>query len=292
MSLYDLLWPHGPAVAVLIGGGGKTSLMARIAGEASRRGLPLLLSTTTRLQRPCPISAASLHVGSRPPDLYRPGNSSQDNSSLNNSSLNNSSLNNSLPGDSLPGDSTRVRPVLWVDTECAGGSKWSGPPLQTLESFLIESQRAGELPAVLIEADGSSGRPVKASGPDEPVIPCCVDTIAVIIGLSALGRPVGEKMVHRLEPFLRATKASPGDIITPELLIRLIAHPEGSFKGARTGMRRLLILNQADTGEDVRQAVRIAESIISGDSAGSGKIETVAVTSLHNNIPIRGIISI
>ncbi|MCK5248984.1 MAG: putative selenium-dependent hydroxylase accessory protein YqeC [Spirochaetaceae bacterium] len=282
MSLYDLLWPHGPAVAVLIGGGGKTSLMARIAGEASRRGLPLLLSTTTRLQRPCPISAASLHVGSRPPDLYRPGNSSQDNSSLNNSS----------PGDSLPGDSTRVRPVLWVDTECAGGSKWSGPPLQALEAFLIESQQAGEPATVLIEADGSAGRPVKAPGPDEPVIPRYADTIAVITGLSALGRPVGEKMVHRLEPFLRATKASPGDIITPELLIRLIAHPEGSFKGARTGMRRLLILNQADTGEDVRQAVRIAESIISGDSAGSGKIETVAVTSLHNNIPIRGIISI
>lgn len=282
MSLYDLLWPHGPAVAVLIGGGGKTSLMARIAGEASRRGLPLLLSTTTRLQRPCPISAASLHVGSRPPDLYRPGNSSQDNSSL----------NNSTPGVSLPGDSTRVQPVLWVDTECAGGSKWSGPPLQALEDFLIENRRTGEPAAVLIEADGSAGRPVKASGPDEPVIPRCVDTIAVIIGLSALGRPVGEKTVHRLEPFLRATKASPGDIITPELLIRLIAHPEGSFKGARTGMRRLLILNQADTGEDVRQAVRIAESIISGDSAGSGKIETVAVTSLHNNIPIRGIISI
>ncbi len=259
MSLYDLLLSgEGNAVA-LIGGGGKTSLMARIAEESVQRNLPVIISTTTKLQRPCPIPAAELYLGSSSPEPA------------------------SLTG--------RGRPVLWVGGEYAKGDKWIGPPREALEACIEESP-AIRRRAVLIEADGSAGRPVKAPGSDEPVIPRGVTTVAAIIGLSALGRPVSEMTIHRLENFLRITGASPGDIITPELLIRLIAHPEGSFKGVLPGIRRLLIINQVDSDNQLPGALALGESALTASGSSSSPIVTAVVTSLRNNKPIRGIISI
>ncbi len=259
MSLYDLLLSgEGKAVAV-ISGGGKTSLMARIAEESLQRNLPVIINTTTKLQRPCPIPAAELHIGSSP-----------------------------LETESFTG---RGRPVLWVGGEYADGDKWIGPPREALEACIAESS-AIRRRAVLVEADGSAGRPVKAPGSDEPVIPRGVATVAAIIGLSALGRPVSEMTIHRLENFLRITGASPGDIITPELLIRLIAHPEGSFKGVLPGIRRLLIINQVDSDAQLPGALALGESALTAAGSSSSPIAAAVVTCLRNNKPIRGIISI
>jgi len=67
---------------------------------------------------------------------------------------------------------------------------------------------------LLIEADGSRQRPLKAPASHEPVIPNWVDTVAVVAGLSALGSPLTEKWVHRPERFAALSGLSPGEIIT------------------------------------------------------------------------------
>jgi probable selenium-dependent hydroxylase accessory protein YqeC len=259
MSLYDLLLSGEGSAAALIGGGGKTSLMARIAEESIQRNLPVILSTTTKLRRPCPIPAAKLHIGSSSPEP--------------------ASFNR------------RGRPVLWVGGEYADGDKWIGPPREALEACIEESPaiRGG---AVLVEADGSAGRPVKAPGSDEPVIPRGVTTVAAVIGLSALGRPVSEMTIHRMENFLRITGASPGEVITPELLIRLIVHPEGSFKAVPPGIRRLLIINQVDSDDQLPGALALGESALTEAGSSNSAIAAAVVTCLRHNKPIRSIISI
>lgn len=100
---------------------------------------------------------------------------------------------------------------------------------------------------VLVEADGAAGRSVKAPAPHEPVIPGCADAVFGVMGLDCLELPAGPDIVFRLERFLAVTGLSSGDPITPEALRALENHPEGLFKGAPGGARRVAFHNKADT---------------------------------------------
>lgn len=253
MNFYNLFFDETRRSAAVIGGGGKTTLLAGIAEAALEMNKPLVLSTSTKLQRPCPIPSATLFESMAPPEGME--------------------LISGKP------------PVLWVGEKTPNGNKWAGPPIETLESYVSRANSNREM-SIIIEADGSAGRPIKAPGPDEPVIPVGTATVAAVIGLSALGRPVSEQTVHRLEPFLKITGASTGDIITTEMLVQLILHPEGSFKGTTSGMRRILIINQADTPQDILNAKSIAETA-AGDQL---KIDMVIISSLRNDYKIRSII--
>lgn len=257
MNLYDIFFNENRRSAALVGGGGKTTLMAGIARDAATLNQPLVVSTSTKLQRPCPIPRMTLHESSSPPEES--------------------------------GCSAESHPVLWVGTKTPAGDKWIGPPIENIESFISHSDSSGK-PAVLVEADGAAGRPIKAPGPDEPVIPRGTATVAALMGFSALGRPVSEESVHRLIPFLKITGASPGDIISPEMLIRLILHPEGSFKGCDSEMRRLLIINQADSPRDVLDAEKIAEMAMDAASKEALKIDMAIVSALRNDYRIWSII--
>lgn len=102
---------------------------------------------------------------------------------------------------------------------------------------------------VLVEADGAAGRSVKAPETHEPVIPGCADLVVGLIGLDALGKPADAATVHRLEAFLRVTGLSEGECISEQALKALAAHPDGLFKGAPDGARRVAFHNKADLGE-------------------------------------------
>lgn len=65
---------------------------------------------------------------------------------------------------------------------------------------LHEICRERSLP-MLIEADGSRRKPLKAPSDHEPPIPDFVKTVVVVAGLSALGQPLNERTVHRVELF-------------------------------------------------------------------------------------------
>ena len=45
---------------------------------------------------------------------------------------------------------------------------------------------------IIVEADGSAGRPLKAHRSFEPVIPACSTMVVGVVGASGLGRPVSE----------------------------------------------------------------------------------------------------
>ena len=68
---------------------------------------------------------------------------------------------------------------------------------------------------VLVEADGSRQRPLKAHAGHEPVIPACSRQVICVVGLSGLHRPVSES-VHRPELFCPMVGCTPEDEATPE----------------------------------------------------------------------------
>lgn len=276
MDFLDLLCPTGTGVTALVGAGGKTSILDRISREAAVREATLQLTVTTKLQRPCPIEADRIHSGS---DF----------------------------GEPWPRAGERV---LWVGEPVAGGKKWSGPELSAIENLIVTRP---EFP-IFIEADGAACRPVKAPGEGEPVIPAGTDTVAAVIGLSAIGRPIGKDLVHRLDSFLAVSGAQIGDPLGPEHLIKLIAHPKGSFKDCPDSARKIVILNQADTTDNSaavtvageKTAVKPIDERAAGKAFGGEVVEclteglieaglvgiTLVICSIVHNPPIWSIVDL
>lgn len=126
-----------------------------------------------------------------------------------------------------------------------GSGRLAGLPGTLLERLLRLAQVLSV--PLLIEADGSRQLPVKAPAAHEPVIPTFVDTVVVLAGLSALGKPFSSQTVHRPEEFARLSSLSSGEVIDAGALRRVLVHAEGGLKGIPPGARRILLLNQADT---------------------------------------------
>lgn len=101
---------------------------------------------------------------------------------------------------------------------------------------------------VLVEADGSRGLPLKAHLPHEPVIPPEARRTILLAGASAFFRPAGEA-VHRPEQFCRLTGAAPTDPVRAENLASLILGE---------GLGDTIFINQAESGEALREARRLA----------------------------------
>lgn len=126
---------------------------------------------------------------------------------------------------------------------------------------------------LLVEADGSRQRPLKAPAGHEPVIPPFVDHVVVVAGLSALGKPLTEQWVHRVEYFAGLSGLNEGEQISSEAILRVLLDPSGGLKGIPVGVKKMCLLNQADNPQLQSKAKRIAISLIP-------EYEAVIVTSL------------
>jgi molybdenum cofactor cytidylyltransferase len=116
--------------------------------------------------------------------------------------------------------------------------------------------------ALLIEADGARMCPLKAPAEHEPAIPNFVDEVIVLSGLSGLGKPLTSEWVHRPEEFAGLSGLSMGETITPQAIASVMVHPQGGLKNIPASVRRVALLNQADTPGLQAQAYRIADQLI------------------------------
>ena len=102
---------------------------------------------------------------------------------------------------------------------------------------------------LLIEADGSRQKSIKAPASHEPPIPEFTDTVIVLAGLATIGKSLDEENVHRPEIFSQLSGTPVGETITPKEIISVLTHPQGGLKNIPTHARRIALLNQADTSE-------------------------------------------
>jgi molybdenum cofactor cytidylyltransferase len=155
--------------------------------------------------------------------------------------------------------------VILITGTPAGEDRVSGLNLANIDSVydLAERQR---LP-LLIEADGSRLHPIKAPAAHEPIIPQSVDTVIVSAGLSALGKPLSPEWVQRPDLVARITGLSPGDSITEDAFEALMNSPAGGLKDIPESVRRIALLNQADSFKLQTSANHIAKNILTSYNA-------------------------
>ncbi len=223
----------GPAIA-FVGAGGKTTAIFQLAHE-------LTLNDRKSQEKPAVIVTATTHLHIdqvRLADSHWIGDGPED----------------------LAGLEENLHGVVLV-TGPVNGDRTAGLN-DSLLLWLREFCRSHSLP-LLIEADGSRQRPLKAPAGHEPVIPEWAETVVVVAGLTGLGKPLSEEVVHRPEIFARLSGLKVGEMITPEALIRVLTHPSGGMKNIPTRARRVALLNQADSPALQAQAKMIAQGLLS-----------------------------
>ena len=155
-------------------------------------------------------------------------------------------------------------------------------------TWLREVCENNSLP-LLIEADGSRQKPLKAPAEHEPAIPEFVDLVVQVAGLTGLEKPLNDGIVHRHKIFGNLVGLEMGETIMPEALTRVLTHPIGGLKNIPAVARRVVVLNQADTPELQAQADTIAEYLLPAyHSVIVASLKKEQIHAVHE--PIAGII--
>jgi molybdenum cofactor cytidylyltransferase len=152
-----------------------------------------------------------------------------------------------------------LKGVILVTSEVNGGRL--RPINDPLANWLKQFCDYHSIP-LLMEADGSREKPLKAWAEHEPPIPAFVEIVLQVVGLTGLGKPLSNENVHRPELFSKLSGLSLGGPITPEALVRVLTHKEGGLKNVPVQAWRAVLLNQADTPELQSAGRGLAQSLI------------------------------
>jgi len=120
---------------------------------------------------------------------------------------------------------------------------------------------------VLIEADGSKGKPLKYPANYEPVIPSFSDRVILIAGLDALSGRLDEQ-VFRHELFERATGTRADAHITPSLFLRFM-EDDAMMKGVDRD-KCVIVLNKYDACAEKHAVPGIAKAVL--EASGVGRV--------------------
>ncbi len=210
----------------LVGAGGKTSAMFRLARELSSKGKKILVTTTTA--------------------IYYPEQSQYDSMVVSEEESLQLFDNRSNCGITVLGRTT------------SSEGKLLGVSPKFLDAIFLK----GIFDYILVEGDGSRGRPVKAPAEHEPVIPTFTTKVIGLIGLDCIGKEVCTDNVHRPELFGRLLDCNEGDIIDAEMILRLILCKEGLFKASPVHAQNYLILNKADGEKERIAAADIVQKLL------------------------------
>lgn len=184
-------------VIALAGGGGKTTLMYRLAQEMTSLGKRVACTTTTHIM---------------------------------------------VPSTSLP------FPVFGTPLP-DNPQKLTAPPPEVFAKMLRDFD------LIIVEADGSRGRPLKLPAEHEPAIPPQTDLLLCVAGLDAVGKPLGE-ICHRPEIVSDFLGKSSTELITTDDVARILPHLGGKHLPRRTIIQP--VINKVNTPADELLAQKIA----------------------------------
>ena len=116
----------------------------------------------------------------------------------------------------------------------------------------------------IVEADGARGLRLKAPGEGEPLIPPCADVVCVLANLDALGRPLDDRIAHRVNLVAKLTQTMPGSIITARLMSTLLMHVEGGLKNIPPTARKIAVLTQHNSAAIHPDAQSLMQTLVLG----------------------------
>jgi molybdenum cofactor cytidylyltransferase len=247
LTLTDALGMAGDDVVALVGGGGKTTAMFRLAQETVEKGGTAITTTTTHIFA-AQIALAPAHVPA-----------------------------GEVTAERISAVLAAHRHVLVIGATNAGTGRAGGVSLG-----LFRSLRAW-FPGVCIlnEADGSRMRPFKAPAEHEPVIPVETTLVVPVVGADVLGKTLDADHAHRPELVSALSGAPMGTPITPEIVAGVLAHHEGGRKGVPHNARVVVLINKVESLPDRKPARETAERLLRERA-----IHAVVLATLRGENPV------
>ena len=209
-------------MVVVVGAGGKTTLLRTLAADGRAAGLRVLVTGTTHTG---PESVGPLILEAEAGDLA-------------------AAVRNALARE---GAAT----VL--------GRRVREDKVQGLAPEQVERLR-GLADLVLVEGDGARRRLLKTPAANEPVVPASATALVVVASLEALGRPLDATTVHRLELVLDAAGRPEGSAIDAFVVGRALVSGYPAHRAP--GARLLAFLNAAESEAARAAAVAIAGALV------------------------------
>ena len=227
-------------VISLVGAGGKTALMFRLARELSSQGAAVLTTTTTKIYMPTRKQSSAVIVAGCVKAVLK-----------------------------------QARTFLKYHRHISAGSltihfqdKLKGFPPEVIDHIW----QSGIFHWIIVEADGAAGRPVKAPATHEPVIPKCAKWVVGIVGLEAVGKPLTAKWAFRPRLVSQITGLAEGSVLTESAIVDLLIDENGILKDAPAGATRLAFLNQADSQDRLKSARKIAQTLARQRKSGFSRV--------------------
>lgn len=234
---------RGHAVS-LAGGGGKTSLMYLLARALTDRGWRVVTTTTTRIYPPTESESPSLVLLDEVPDGLA---------------------------------AVRQRLAKAAHVTVAARRNPDGKLAGISPAAVDRLAAAGLADVIVVEADGSAGRPLKAAGHGEPVYPASTTHCLLVIGADALGVPLDEATVFRSVLAAEISGLALGAPVTAETVAALLLGPRGLAAPAPSASRLAVFVNKVEDPGREAVASHLALRLL---KAGAPRLERVVVGSL------------
>jgi probable selenium-dependent hydroxylase accessory protein YqeC len=247
VRLADALDMRQDDVVALVGGGGKTTAMFRLAREVAEKGGRAITTTTTRIFG-AQIALAPAHVMA--------------------AGATRASVAAALDAHGH---------VLVIGATEPGSGKAEGVSLELFGR--LRSWFPGA--SILNEADGSRMLPFKAPAAHEPVIPAETTLVAAVVGADVFGQPLDGAHAHRPELVAALAGVPLGTAITPGVVARVLAHPAGGRKAVPGGARFVAIVNKVDRAGALAPARETAERLLAEPG-----VDAVLLTAVRAEEPV------
>lgn len=241
-------------VVALVGGGGKTTALFRLAQELSQKKMRVLTTTTTRIFS-AQIQRAPAHLKFNP--------------------------TRQTVADILPRLNHLIdhhQHALLIGQADPESGKAFGIPPEVIDALAA----SGHFDVILNEADGSRMRPFKAPAEHEPVIPASTTLVVPVVGIDALGQPLHDDYIHRAERVSRLSGAPLNAPVTANTVAAVLSHAGGGLKNVPAQARVIPLLNKVANSA----ALALARSIAAQTLQIGPQIEAVAIGAAQTSNPV------
>jgi probable selenium-dependent hydroxylase accessory protein YqeC len=225
----------------IMGAGGKSTLMNRLADELIVLGRTVVLSSTTNYHRPKALQSDQILLIRDAPDWP----------------------------DQLRALAQRWNRLLVLHHNL-GDVMVKGIDVAAVH---IIHERIPDA-VVIVKTDGARKRWFKAPNQSEPVIPPWSQLSVTVVNCEILGQPLTEELVHRPERVAELTGLHLGDLVTPQAVALVLTHPDTYAAKIPFGARRAVYISHVRSPESVAQAKAIAacldrtalDDVVAGDT--------------------------
>ena len=235
----------------IMGAGGKSTLMNRLADELIVLGCTVVLSSTTNYHRPKTLQSDQILLTREVPDWP----------------------------EKLGALARRWNRLVVLHHEL-GEAMVKGIDVAAVRTIHKHIPDA----VVIVKTDGARKRWFKAPNQSEPVVPPWSQVSITVVNGEILGQPLTDTLVHRPERVAELTGLNLGDPITPQAVGTVLTHPDTYVPKIPAGARRAIYISHVRTAVDVEHAKMIAawldrsaiDAVLAGDTPSGTFYEILA----------------